>query len=535
MDNISCFRDKSSNLFLFQSVCIRVHLWLRFFLDFLEIGCIFNKMKKWGFLFAESCGMVLVACSLYGQWENPDKRLTVYPSYLDYGSYNNAWTIAVRDTMVHIVWEHRTGSPGELYYIRSINSGNSFEPDTQLTTRDSHFPSVAVCDSIVHIVWQDARDGNPEIYYNRSVDDGETWGIDNKRLTNDPAHSKYPSVAVCDSIVYVVWIDSRDGNYEIYYNRSVDNGKTWGIGNKRLTDDPAISGYPSVAVRDSIVHVVWIDERNGNYEIYYNRSVDNGETWGITNKRLTDDSAYSGCPSIAVCDSIVHVVWYDWRDGNYEIYYNRSVDNGETWEIIDKRLTNDPADSWYPSVAVCDSIVHVVWWDERAGAGNMEIYYNRSIDNGETWGGDERLTDANGKSLHVSVSCWNCSYDYDVHVTWTDKRDGNYEIYYKRHKCEGTSVEEDYRFKITDLRLEVCPNPFTQRTEIRFQISDARCQVSLKIYDMAGRMIKTLANEERKAGYYNVSFDAEELTTGIYFVKLVVGDYKEIKKLILMK
>ncbi len=449
-------------------------------------------MKRWGFLFAESCGIVLVACSLYGQWENPDKRLTVYPSHVDYGGYNNAWTIAVRDTMVHIVWEHRNIGPGELYYIRSINSGSSFEPDTQLTTRDSHFPSVAVCDSIVHIVWQDARDGNPEIYYKRSVDDGETWG-DDEMLTNDLADSEYPSVAVSDSIVHIVWQDDRWGNYEIYYKRSVDNGETWG-GDERLTDALAYSGYPSVAVSDSIVHIVWYDHRDGNEEIYYNRSIDNGMLW-YSDERITDDLAASYNPSIAVCDSIVHIVWYDWRDNDEEIYYNRSVNDGETWGII-----------------------------------------------------DERITDAVGKSHYVSVACWDCSYDYDVHIAWTDERDGgnNEEIYYKRHKCEGSNVEEDYRFKITDLGLEVHPNPFTQRTVISYQLPEELSTnnstgffeqqlTTLKIYDITGRIVKTLVNKEKSAGCYDVSFDTQELTTGIYFVKLVVGDYKEIKKLILMK
>ena len=492
-------------------------------------------MKRWEFLFAESCGMVLVACSLYGQWENPDKRLTAYPGYSDYGSFNNAWTIAVRDTMVHIVWEHRDSTIGELYYGRSINSGNSFDPDTRLTTGDSHYPSVAVCDSIVHIVWYDFRDGgisNTEIYYKRSVDNGETWGID-ERITDDPADSYCPSVAVCDSIVHIVWYDFRDGNAEIYYNRSVDNGETWGIINERLSDVPAISGYPSVAVCDSIVHIVWIDERAGNYEIYYNRSIDNGETWGIDNRRLTNDPATSWIPSIAIRDSIVHIVWYDRRAGNYEIYYNRSVDNGETWGIDNKRLTNSSAYSGIPSIAVCDSAVHVVWVDERDS--DYEIYYNRSVNDGETWGGDERLTNAADMSGRVSVACWDCSYDYDVHIAWTDERVGNQEIYYKRHKCSA-SVEEQKSTsdKSTGAQLEVYPNPVVGSAIIKYQLP-VKSEISLKIYDITGRIVKTLASEEKKAGSYNVSFDAKGLTTGIYFAKLVVDDYKETKKLILMK
>ncbi len=506
-------------------------------------------MKRWGFL------MVLAACSsqnpmdLYGQWENPEKRLTAYPSYSDYGSFNNAWTIAVRDTMVHIVWEHRLSSgvnPGELYYIRSINSGSSFDPDTRLTTGNSHYPSVAVCDSIVHIVWCDLRAGNYKIYYKRSVDNGATWG-DDERLTHDPAGSWYPSVAVRDSIVHIVWCDSRNSNPEIYYKRSVDNGKTWGI-DKRLTNDSFYySGHPSIAVHGSIVHVVWYNLcAAGNYEIYYKRSVNNGENWGIINERLTNNSADSECPSVAVRDSIVHVVWHDECAGSWEIYYKRSVDNGKTWGI-EERLTTDPDGSKYPSVAVHDSIVHIVWRDWRAGAGNTEIYYNRSVNDGETWGIiDERLTNALASSYYPSVACWDCSYDYDVHVTWTDERAGRPEIYYKRHKCEGTSVEESKELKVKSLEFRVFPNPFTQKTVIRYSLNGNRNDYTindlrLTIHDITGRIVKTLVNEERKAGCYDVSFDAKDLTAGIYFAKLVAhtglttGDFKETKKLILMR
>ncbi|MBI4722367.1 MAG: exo-alpha-sialidase, partial [Candidatus Stahlbacteria bacterium] len=238
-----------------------------------------------------------------GQWE-ADKRLTVYPNYFDYGSCNNAWTIAVQDTFVHIVWEH-WGGPGELYYIRSVNSGSSFEPDKQLTTQNSHFPSIAVRDSVVHVVWYDERDGNEEIYYKRSIDNGDNWEAD-ERLTNDLNYSWYPSIAVRDSIVHVVWTDDRDGNEEIYYKRSIDNGDNWEA-DVGLTNDLNYSRFPSIAVRDSIVHIVWMDNRDGNHEIYYKRSLDNGNTWE-PDVRLTNDPNNFWFPSIAVRDSIVHIV-----------------------------------------------------------------------------------------------------------------------------------------------------------------------------------------------------------------------------------
>jgi hypothetical protein len=59
-------------------------------------------------------------------------------------------------------------------------------------------------------------------------------------------------------------------------------------------------------------------------EIYYKRSSDDGLSWS-SDVRLTNNSDTSKCPSVAVLGPIVHVVWYDHRDGNDEIYYKRNA------------------------------------------------------------------------------------------------------------------------------------------------------------------------------------------------------------------
>ncbi len=139
----------------------------------------------------------------------------------------------------------------------------------------------------------------------------------------------------------------------------------------RLTNDPAVSYTSSnnawcIASSGNDVHVVWYDGRDGNAEIYYKRSLDEGISWGV-DTRLTNNSGYSMYPSVAVSGSVVHVVWYDNRDGpfgNDEIYYKRSTDGGVSWGA-DTRLTNNTAESRNPSASVSGQVVHVVWDDKR--------------------------------------------------------------------------------------------------------------------------------------------------------------------------
>jgi hypothetical protein len=78
------------------------------------------------------------------------------------------------------------------------------------------------------------------------------------------------------------------------------------------------------------------------------------------------------------------------------------------------------------------------------------------------------------------------------------------------------------------------PNPFNPSTKFEFHIA-ARALVTLKIYDLLGREIQTLVNEERPQGIYTVTWSADQLPSGIYFYRLQAGTYTETKKLILLK
>jgi hypothetical protein len=78
------------------------------------------------------------------------------------------------------------------------------------------------------------------------------------------------------------------------------------------------------------------------------------------------------------------------------------------------------------------------------------------------------------------------------------------------------------------------PNPFNPTSIIRFQIKDSRL-VILKVYDIIGKEVETLVNEKKSPGTYEVTFDGSRLSSGIYFYTLTAGDFKETKKLVLLK
>ena len=78
------------------------------------------------------------------------------------------------------------------------------------------------------------------------------------------------------------------------------------------------------------------------------------------------------------------------------------------------------------------------------------------------------------------------------------------------------------------------PNPFNPSTKINWQSPVSGWQ-TLKVYDVLGNEVATLVNEYRKAGNYEINFDASKLSSGVYCYQLRTGEFVETKKMILVK
>lgn len=78
------------------------------------------------------------------------------------------------------------------------------------------------------------------------------------------------------------------------------------------------------------------------------------------------------------------------------------------------------------------------------------------------------------------------------------------------------------------------PNPFNPTTNIGLRIADFGF-VSLKVYDITGKVVAVLVNQEMNAGVYGIDFDAGDLGSGIYFYRMESGDFSQTKRMILIK
>lgn len=82
------------------------------------------------------------------------------------------------------------------------------------------------------------------------------------------------------------------------------------------------------------------------------------------------------------------------------------------------------------------------------------------------------------------------------------------------------------------------PNPFNPKTKIQFSITNNESSVqfvSLKVFDVLGKEVKTLFNEQLKPGTYEATFDGSALNSGVYFYKLITDGFTDVKRMVLIK
>ena len=101
---------------------------------------------------------------------------------------------------------------------------------------------------------------------------------------------------------------------------------------------------------------------------------------------------------------------------------------------------------------------------------------------------------------------------------------------------EATAVEDEENVPTEFVLFQNYPNPFNPTTSIKFQIPEwVSGNVTLSIFDVLGRKIESLVNENLQKGIYEIEFDASNLTSGIYYYKLESGNYTNTRKMILLK
>lgn len=358
----------------------------------------------------------------------PEVRLSDLP----YDSWTP--TVAASGSKVYVAWVDLRDGNEEEYFRRSRDGGRSWGPIVRLTRdgANSWAPSIAASGEAVHVAWFDQRDSPVQpLDAERVLDEALAlvrlqqeptpaggYAPDPREVARRRVERKLRQIeAAAPGWVQAGGDAARLQGLMAEFQRSMreatvplgvrENTLDEALNLMGLRDAPAPGGVPVIyyleAQRMRIEEKTqriraaapeWV-RRGGDprrleallrrfermmrratteWEIYYKRSTDGGATWS-QDRRLTFAPGLSQRPSLALSGGEVHVVWFDGRDGDTEIYYTHSPDRGLTWNR-DVRLTSASGASLHPSVAASRGAVHVVWFDERRG--QPEIYVKRT-------------------------------------------------------------------------------------------------------------------------------------------------------------
>jgi hypothetical protein len=201
-----------------------------------------------------------------------------------------------------------------------------------------------------------------------------------------------------------------------------------------------------------------------------------------------------------------------------------STDNGETWSQINSGLSN----MHIYAVSVFGSDVYVSTW-----SGGVYKFVPTSL--GKTDNANPTVKTA------VIAGTWSSLGMGGIEVSSIMVDKATQTLYagtstgtiYK--KLDGTTDVNSFEAVPTKFGLEQnYPNPFNPSTKIQFSIAEAGLY-AVKVFNVLGQEIATVANQDFSAGKYTFNFDASNLTSGIYFYKLVGENVNLTKKMMLLK
>jgi hypothetical protein len=219
----------------------------------------------------------------------------------------------------------------------------------------------------------------------------------------------------------VVWIDYRNGNYDIYGTTVDTTGTVLNPNGIDISDNSGTQYYPEVAFNGSTFLVAWLDERNFGTnadDIYGARVASDGTvlTTPGTDLAIDTNTAYQQTPQIAVTGSQFLVAWHDSRNfgaTNWDIWGTRVDSGGNITDGVTTGFVIDQAAGGQvnPSVASSGSEYFVVWQDQRSG--NYDIWGIRVTTLGT-------LNGAEIGPINVATIRGNLNYDQTIpNVVWT--------------------------------------------------------------------------------------------------------------------
>jgi len=419
---------------------------------------------------------------------------------------------------------------------KSTNSGlNWTQSNTGMTY--NHVQCLAISASNPNIVFAgtDSLGGWTTSGIYKSTDAGANWTLvsqdiyDSKGIQAIIVHPSNPNIVYCG--VFNAYAVSAVGLW-----KSTNGGVNWspsstGMDNKQLLCLAFNPLNPNVLYAGT--SMMSPSGSTGPCEIF--KSCDAGATWtAVVNgiPQTSTDNNPVRCLSVSTADTSVVLAGIFMNAAALTGGMYKTTNGGQAWTKIHTGLVN--AVGTLPRSCLIrpgSATEFYVGLDNSATTTAKGVF--KTTNGGATW------TDFNGGSLLNTYAIRALAfrttlpatlYAGDGGTATANTGTGVYEYSFNTSNIGNSNSGIPSAFELH----QNYPNPFNPATTISYGIPSSGF-VRLSLFDMLGKEVAVLENGYKKAGYYNLNFNASGLSSGIYFYRLISGSFVGVKKMILVK
>jgi len=240
-------------------------------------------------------------------------------------------------------------------------------------------------------------------------------------------------------------------------------------------------------------------------------------------------------------------VWPDNAGGGADnVYVSKSTNGGMSWSLPFQLNDNLYSQASCPSITSDDlGNLYVVW---LTGPDAAKIFSTSSRNNGDTWSGPSQVNDDGRGLFQHGKPALAFNPEVGASVSFFDCREGEPHIYFASERTTGAS-DDDSKSHLSPRQvswIESFPNPSNSTTKIIYRLPNLRSSSkhSLKIYDLTGRLVRTLFDHRVSRNFGGetgqISWDSrddggEQVGSGLYFVRLECDEMKQTTKVVLIK
>jgi hypothetical protein len=369
------------------------------------------------------------------------------------------------------------------------------------------------------VVFQKREKNYSNIYYSMKLDSGwstpETFTNDTNKINIKP---KIFYDIGSDPNIWVVWEKDRKVYYKMF------NGTNW-TNELKVTPEDTFSYTNPVITLNNIA----FEKRIDNEKQYIYSTKPSGSTF-ILNP--IDTGGYNRNPKF-ISGWNDYLTWEKFENNKWKIYQRRFV--GST--VFTSTNAIGMGDSIYDyndfaGIFIAIPISNSMKKEENNKGINtlntIACLCNRSNDKlCEIMGGDmlPRYVISQSKANNPTISQSYINGRHKAWAVWESEKDGYTNLYGASYDILPTAVEENKESPEFEL-YQNYPNPFNPNTVISYsvQTTHALSVLQIKVYDILGREVKTLVNENKAPGKYDVVFDGKNLSSGVYFCRLSIKD-----------